>query len=193
MKRLITVYIIFLFFPFFVIGQNSNIMNDSVACTKHQFSLTLGGHYTHYSGDAYIEPQPISPSSSNIDAGFTIISNFDVQFGAHYSYIFKTRFFFITGLLYFNRRSILVTDSILARLYNTNEVIKYNTSSNSIQLPLYLGFKYYKVGIFMGTKINLLNIYRTEREFINGSKDIIKYGHTQPKKIFYPGMYFNYS
>ncbi len=153
-----------------VLAQEVQNSDTTKKVIKHNISLEFGVHYTGNFGNKYIEPVPPSTYSFNYFAGFTRIPTFDIQFGLVYTYHITDRFSVKSGILYFNRRKNLKSDSSNVADMHLPErpTIKYNYSPNNIDGLFLIELKTKIVNVSTGLKGTIFTFYNTKKTNING-------------------------
>jgi len=168
MKRIVTTYLIIFLIPTLLFGQKQAVQKDSVTFYRHSFSVELGTHYNYFPGDGYIQPLKLPAIDPGPYGGLTKKSSFNIQAGFLYTYHFNKSIAITSGLSYYNRKRILLrsaaVDTIDPSLYFLSPYIEYRTSSNSIEIPLLIGYSIKKFSVLLGTKFKFLNIWHTYRK-----------------------------
>ncbi len=159
MKKIAIIYLLLILMPLLLWGQKNT---DTVSFRKHNFSFEFGGHYNYIYGPLYIPPRKGGTINTNpIYVGYTKKPAFAVHFGLSYIYKFNNGICLKSGLLYFNRKYITESNIDSVKKYKPYPTIPYpiknNSSSNSIEIPFYIGYSIKKLSLFIGTKINLIN------------------------------------
>lgn len=184
--------------PLLLWGQKNT---DTVSFRKHNFSFDFGTHYNYFFGNRYKPPDTtmstfLTSHSPPYYVGQTKFSTLSFHFGLLYSFKLKKNIYLKSGLLYFNMKDNYRFNEDSIRKYypnNLNSHLRYYSySSNSIEIPLYIGYKKNRISGFIGTKIDIINIAYSYHKYFGGKikKDfqgLRWYYHT-----FYPSIQLQY-
>ena len=141
--------LIILFFAILTIsclGQKQAVQKDTVFFYRHSFSLEVGTHYNYFPGDGYTAP--VKYPSPYLDviphAGLIKKSVLAAQLGVLYTYHINKSITVTSGLSYYNHKRVLLRsaaiDTIDTSLYYISPILKERISSNSIEIPLFIGY-----------------------------------------------------
>ena len=200
MKKIIITYLIVFSAPVILLGQQ-NVLENNKQSFIHQLSFDFGTHYNYFFGDRYIPPDTTMPKypacySPPSYVGKTQFSTLSFHFGLLYSFKLKNNIFLKSGLLYFNMKDNyrFNKDSII-KYYpdRLNSSLKYYSySSNSFEIPLYIGYNKNRISGFIGTKIDIINIAYSYHKYFDGKIKKDFQGLRWYYHIFYPSIQLQY-
>lgn len=157
--------LILLNFPSMSYAQVS--MNN---CDSAKLQLTIGGGINHQFpfGEKYIEPGDPSSTSHSVELdGFTENRRISyhgyilVKYHFHSCKLPAFRNYYLgTGLSFFNRNTIYYSDSASVSMYQlpympNRNIIEYTESLNTIETPIFVGWKRENISIESGIFITL--------------------------------------
>lgn len=137
---------------------------------RNQIAIMAGGYYKYFWGKRYIEPT-LQNTNTNFTVRqyerFTKTPTYGFLCGVLFTYRLHKNWYFISGLLYFNRKDVyksnfdsVVTYNAVANNYsfnNIHNVVKYEYSYNNIELPFKVQYKKGKFNLCGGINLPILS------------------------------------
>ncbi len=140
---------------------------------KYEFTFQVSGHYKMFFGDNYIRPTPIKNEDefqTHQYDRFTKTPTFGMSAGILLAHKTQKKFHVTLGLIYSYRRNIFGSNQDTAMKYASNlkinDVVEYDYSYHSIEIPILLAYKIKKITFHIGVHLPLFTFYNARYSYV---------------------------
>ncbi|OFX41117.1 MAG: hypothetical protein A2X08_04370 [Bacteroidetes bacterium GWA2_32_17] len=137
--------------------------------------------------------------------GYSIKSRINYHFALYYNKFICSRFHIKTGISYFNRKDYYEWNPDTVKKYYTNKpwyytrLLNENYSSNSMDIPVFIGYKYQSLDVMLGIKFNVISFIQHKVLSLDSLKTKHTYisyfweGGSFGNHVFYPSFIIQYT
>lgn len=178
-------------FPLILFSQ-SKPKSQKEKPVKHIIGLETGLHFNHNYNNTYIGWVYSIPSPVSVDTYYSGTSEKPSNYfhiGFDYTYVFTEKIRVVAGFLYFNRRTMYVTNTDSLFFYTpdvVNPTVRKEINPHNIDFFILGDYKVGRFNFFAGTKIKLKTIYITKEKRFDGSEFKRKGHYSEKSNLFYP-------
>jgi len=180
----------------FLLSVQTRAQQDS-SQLRDRISVETGYHAS-YIGNSYLDLSNIKSSEEMAYlVGYRIQSAGGFQISIIYDKIIRNNLSLSTGIVFFNRRTVLEIDSVsLNQLYPTfgdYGVLKYNYSPIKIELPFIVGYRVKNIDVQAGVLLTAFQIYGGSRLYVTGKEQAIRDAPYYVSTKLHPGIKVYYT